>query len=291
MGGTLTHCLPARIRSSRRLRGRPFVYACHEILVVTARTTVFCAVWSGDPDRLELLRGHSESLRRQTASVDCVYVFDDSDTPPDWVSGTTVTSRNALTIYQAWNVAIQHCSTEYVLNLNLDDRLAPDAVETMQEFADANGAGLVGGDWQIKYSQPETDEVKETFRASTLPFIESWPPTAGTTTRLGSGTGDRGTLGPGTLWRRDLHDRAPYPWQFASGAPIRIVGDLAWWTIVRQHLDVPVVRLPLVVGNYHSHPGDQAEFRSGDEHALLSSEGIQMGWFPLEGIETAEEIR
>jgi len=256
---------------------------------VSARTAVFCAVWSGDPDRGRLLRGHADSLRSQTVPVEIVYVFDDGDPPPAGLDGRAVVSSTPLTIYQAWNVAVQHCSTDYVMNLNLDDRLAPDAIEVMQEFAEANRAGLVAGDWQIKYSQAETDDVKETFRAATLPFDPTWPPAAGTTTRLGSGTGERGTLGPATLWRRDLHTKAPYPWQFASGAPIRIVGDLAWWTIVRQHLNVPVVRIPSVIGNYHSHPADQAEFRGIDEHHLLSNEGIQMGWYPLDDIALHEE--
>lgn len=254
-----------------------------------ARTTVFCAVWSGDPHRHALLRAHVEALRRQSVPTSAIYVFDNGDRPPDWVGGTALVAAEPLTIYQAWNVAVQHASTEYVMNLNLDDRLAPDAVETMEQFADANGAGLVAGEWNIRYSQTDTDDVKATYPASALPFDASWPPKRGTTTRLGSGTGERGTLGPATMWRRDLHDKAPYPWQFASGKPIRIVGDLAWWTIIRRHLEVPVVRLPLVVGNYHSHPGEQAEFRSDDEHHLLSDEGIQMAWFPLDDITLAQE--
>ncbi len=251
---------------------------------MTVRTTVFCAVWNADPARHELLRGHIECLRRQSVPIDVVYVFDNNDRPPSWLDATAVTSRRPLSIYQAWNVAIQHCSTEYVMNLNLDDRLAPDAIETMEDFADANQAGLVAGEWNIRYCQEDTDEVKEAYRASALPFESPWPPQPGTVTRLGSGSGHRGTLGPATLWRRDLHDKAPYPWQFASGEPIRIVGDLAWWTIIRKHLEVPVVRIPLVIGNYHSHPGEQAEFRTHDEHHDLSSQGIQMGWFPLDGI-------
>ena len=216
-------------------------------------------------------------------------MFDNGDTPPDWLRGTVAVSETPLTIYQAWNVAVQLSSTEYVMNLNLDDRLAPDAVSTMQEFADANQAGLVGGDWSIQYSQSDTDDVKESFRASALPFHPSWPPTPGTATRLGSGTGERGTLGPATLWRRELHDRAPFPWQFASGAPIRIVGDLVWWKVAHEHLGAPVVRLPLVIGSYHSHPGDQAEFRSDDEHHLLSSEGIKMDWYPLDRISEEQQ--
>ena len=145
-------------------------------------------------------------------------------------------------------------------------------------------AGLVAGDWHVCYTQPDTDDVKETFRASSLPFAPAWPPAPGSRTRLGSGTGDRGTLGPATLWRRELYQQALYPWQFADGSPIRIVGDLAWWTIVGKHLQAPVIRLPLIVGNYHSHPGDQAEFRSDDEHELLSTLGIRMSWYPHDAI-------
>lgn len=256
---------------------------------VTARTTVFCAVWSGDPDRRELLLGHHETLAHQTVPVNVVYIFDNGDAPPPNTSGTWITSQQPLTIYQAWNVAVRNCTTEYVMNLNLDDRLASDAIETMQEFADANQAGMVAGDWHVRYTQHETDDTKETYRASALPFDPVWPPAAGSDTRLGSGTGDRGTLGPATLWRRQLHDQAPYPWQFADGTPIRIVGDLAWWTIVRKHLEAPVVRLPLVIGNYHSHPGNQAEFRGADEHQMLSTQGIRLSWFPDDAVTVQTE--
>ncbi len=241
---------------------------------------MFCAVWSGDPARHELLRDHVACLEKQSVPVETVYVFDSGDTPPDWLAGTVVASPAPLTIYQAWNLAVQHATTEHVLNLNLDDRLAPDAIETMESFARANDAALISGDWAVRYSQEDTDAVVPTYPAHRLPFDPQWPPPVGTPTRLGSGTGERGTLGPATLWRRDLHESAPYPWQFADGSPIRIVGDLAWWTIVRQHLNAPVVRLPLVIGHYHSHPADQAEFRSADEHQLLATQGINLGWFP-----------
>ncbi len=164
----------------------------------------------------------------------------------------------------------------------------PGAVSTMQKFTDANQAGLVGGDCNIQYSQSDTDDVKEILRASAKPLDPSWPPRPGTATRLGSGTGDRGTLGPATLWRRALHDCAPLPWQFSSGTPIRIVGDLIWWKVAHEHLGAPVAILPMVIGNYFSHPGDQAEFRSDDEHHLLSSEGIKMDWYTLGRIITEQ---
>jgi len=93
------------------------------------------------------------------------------------------------------------------------------------------------------------------------------------------------------MWRRDLHKQVPYPWQFASGDPIRIVGDLAWWTIAGRHLQASAIRLPLVIGNYHSHPGDQAEFRNADEHEKLTSEGILPEWFPLTDIDVIQEYQ
>jgi hypothetical protein len=255
----------------------------------TARTTVFCAVWNGDQDRHQLLLGHTETLRRQSAPIEMLYVFDNGDTPPAGTPGRHIVSRAPLTIYQAWNVAVRHATTDYVMNLNLDDRLAPDAVETMQDFADANQAGLIGGDWHIRFSQADTDDTKETYRASALPFAPGWPPPPGIDSRLGSGTGDRGTLGPATMWRRSLHDHAPYPWMFADGNPIRIVGDAAWWTVVGKHLGASIVRLPLVIGNYHSHPGDQAEFRGAGEQERLGSQGIQMSWYPSDGISVRTE--
>lgn len=257
--------------------------------LASTRSSVFCAVWSKDPNRHELLRTHLESLDRQTASVVPIYVFDDGDEPPSWVRGTVAVSPQPLTIYQAWNVGVHLADTEYVMNLNLDDRIAPDAVSLLEDSMQANTAGLAAGDWKVCYTQVETDEVADSFRAGALPFDPSWPPPPGTPTRLGSGTGNRGTFGPATMWRRDLHQQVPYPWQFASGDPIKIVGDLAWWTIAGKHLQASAVRLPLVIGNYHSHPADQAEFRSADEHEKLSSEGIRSEWFPLTDIDVRQE--
>jgi hypothetical protein len=257
----------------------------------SASTSVFCAVWNKDPDRHSLLRSHLAVLAAQTTAVNPVYVFDDGDEPPPWLDGTIVVAPHPLTIYQAWNLGVRVADTEYVMNLNLDDRLAPDAVALLEDAVRANDTGLAAGEWNICFTQQATDEVVPSYTARRLPFLPAWPPATGLTTRLGSGTGERGTLGPGTLWRRDLHDRVPYPWQFASGDPIKIVGDLAWWGIVGKHLNKTAIRLPLVIGNYHSHPADQAEFRSADEHAKLSREGIRPGWYPLEGITVSQEQR
>ncbi|HEY0266639.1 MAG TPA: glycosyltransferase family A protein [Rhizomicrobium sp.] len=223
--------------------------------------TVFCAVWNRDPRRHELLRNHRENLRRQTLAVDPVYVFDGGDPPPAWLDAQTITAGSELTIYQAWNLALAAVRTPLVMNLNLDDRLAPDAVEKLAAHLAASGALLAGGDWRICYSQAETDAVSPCRPAAEIPFSPDCPPAAETPRRLGSGTGERLTFGPGTMWRMEAHLRAPrYPWRLNDGTLIRSVADGAFWSVLAR-LGAPLTRLPLVIGNYHFHPREQAEYR------------------------------
>ncbi len=248
---------------------------------MTTKTSVFCAVWHKDPDRHQLLQGHQLSLDRQTRPVERIYVFDNGDEPPSWLTGKVAVAQQPLGIYEAWNVGAQLAQTKYVMNLNLDDRLAPDAVARLEDAIESAGAGLTGGEWKICYSQEETDAVAPAYPALDLQFDPAWPPSR-EGVRLGSGTGERGTLGPASLWRRALHDQYPFPYRFSSGAPITSVADLAWWNTIGPRFGG--VRVPLVVGHYYSHPGEQAEFRGPDENARLATEGVRYDWYPLDGI-------
>ena len=241
-------------------------------------TTVICAVWHADPRRQQLLAGHVRNLAAQTVPIDSVYVFDGGDRPPPDLNARHVVVHENLRIYQAWNVALSLVATPLVMNLNLDDRLAPDAIERLQAALSRDGATLVGGDWKICYSQEETDAVERCYPATQLPFVTDWPPPSGTRTRLGSGTGSRGTLGPATMWRVDAHLGAPrYPWRLSDGTPLETVGDAAWWSLIGEHLKKKTSRLPEIIGNYHSHPADQAEFRGPPgELALMAEVGISL---------------
>ena len=244
-----------------------------------AATTVFCAVWHADPDRHDLLRAHQATLEAQTVPVLPRYVFDAGDPPPEWLRGHVVRSERPLTIYQAWNVGTQRTTTPFLANLNLDDRLRADAVEVLQTAA--RDAQLVGGDWEVTYDQEATDAAtgRPSSPADALPFDPAWPPSS-RPCRLGSGTGERGTLGPLSLWHAELHRRATYPWAFGDGSPILAVGDLAWWTVLVEHLGVRTARVDRVIGHYFSHPGEQAEFRGPDEHRKLGL-GVGTRPFPL----------
>jgi FkbM family methyltransferase len=241
-------------------------------------TSVLCAVWHQDAQRAERLRGHAANLAAQSVPVEPIYVFDGSDTPPDWLPGRKIVAHESLTIYQAWNLGLALVSTPFVMNLNLDDRLAPDAIATLQFILNRDSATMVGGDWKICYSQAEADAVESCYSAGRLPFAPQWPPTAGTTTRLGSGTGSRGTYGPAVMWRLDAHIGAPrYTWRLPEGTALKVAGDTAWWTVVTEHLKKKAVRFPGVIGNYHSHPSTQAEFRHDvDELALMTQLGLSL---------------
>jgi len=231
--------------------------------------TVFCAVWHQDPRRHDLLKAHRENLRRQSRAVEVIYVFDNGDAPPEGLEAQTITASNPLTIYQAWNLALAGVKTPLVMNLNLDDRLAPDAVEKLSDHLKADDATLAGGDWRICYSQEDTDAVGPCQAAAEIVFSLACPPAIESPRRLGSGTGERLTFGPATLWRMSTHVKiARYPWRLRDGTLIRSVADGAFWSIL-AHTGARLSRLPLVIGNYHFHPQDQAEYRVQENLATM----------------------
>ena len=240
------------------------------------KTTVFCAVWHKDPERMERLVAHQACLDAQSVPVERVYVFDGGDAPPAWLKGRALTSREPLSIYEAWNLALADVRTPYVMNLNLDDRLCREGVQVLEKTLDA-GMDLAGGDWRICFDQAETDATGACVRSDTIPFRPEWPPAMGGPVRLGSGTGERGTFGPATLWKTSLHrELGSYPSRFADGSPVRVIGDALWWQMI-QNAGKKVYRLPFIIGHYHSHPTDQAEFRNPaeEEHAKIQTVGLE----------------
>jgi hypothetical protein len=178
------------------------------------KLTVICAVWHNDKDREILLKGHMKTLDDQLTPVNRIYVFDGNDKPPEWLRGEIIISRSNLTIYEAWNVGLSLVSTPYVMNLNLDDRLQKNASELYISELDS-GSDLVGGEWEVCYSQDETDSR---IYSEHLEFHQDWPPKNGVKTKLGSGSGERGTYGPSCAWKMQLHASLPrFPYRFSNG--------------------------------------------------------------------------
>jgi hypothetical protein len=162
------------------------------------------------------------------------------------------------------------------MNLNLDDRLQKDSIEIMEkEIIDKNG-DLISGDWKICYSQTETDAIDKCYPAEIIDFLPTWPPESGSKTRLGSGTGHRGTFGPAVMWKVSLHTEFPrYPYRTTDDYRIQSVADAIWWNLLRKNLK-NLIRLPLIIGNYHSHPNFQAEFRTGNEWIKIKDKSISL---------------
>jgi hypothetical protein len=228
-------------------------------------TTLICAVYKKDPDRYDLLKGHMKNLDLQTTTVNRVYVFEDNDQPPEWLTGECIVLSRPCTIYEAWNLALSTVRTPYVMNLNLDDRLNIDAVERMQEsLTQEPEKKIVCGDWLISFTQKGADQVSRCTESAPIPSVATWPPERSTVTiKLPAASRVGGTLGPATMWRSELIIDFPrYPYRTTAGSLLPVEGDRAFWTAVMLGYGKDsVLRLPIVIGNYYSHPNEQAEFR------------------------------
>jgi hypothetical protein len=236
-------------------------------------TTVICAVYKNDPNRYDLLKGHMKNLDLQTTAVHRVYVFEDNDQPPEWLTGECIVLSRPCTIYEAWNLALSTVRTPYVMNLNLDDRLNTDAVERLQEsLTQEPEKKIVCGDWLVNFTQEETDEVGHCIESASIPSVSTWPPEkTELPTKLPAGSRAGGTLGPATMWRSELIIDFPrYPYRTTAGTMLLVEGDRAFWTAVMLGYGKDsVLRLPIGIGNYYSHPREQAEFRGKSDPTEL----------------------
>lgn len=237
-----------------------------------AEVTVFCAVWHRQRNKLDWLASHYANLRGQTIPVRMIYIFDAADTPPDWLDADVYVFSEPLAIYEAWAAASAFCTTPWLMNLNIDDRLATNATELLLGAARASSALLVGGEWTIEFDTTHLDQPFTAPLAGETQFIPDWPPRAATGLRLGSGTGERGTFGPATLWCAGRLGKF-YPSTFGNGEPIRSIGDTIFWSLL-QNRDLRRVRVPIVIGRYLSEPGEQAEFRQHADWDLLKAHGL-----------------
>ncbi len=237
-----------------------------------ALVTVFCAVWHRQKNKLELLQSHYANLRRQSVGVRIIYIFDNGDTPPDWLDADCYVFSGPLSIYEAWSAAVAFNTSFYVMNLNLDDRLANNAVELLVGAACATSARLVGGEWLVCFDNGHLDEAFKAPLLVATEFEPAWPPQPHSRMRLGSGTGERGTFGPATLWHADTIGKY-YPSYFNDGSTIKSIGDALFWGLF-QSRQLPTARLPLIIGKYYSSPSDQAEFRSNEDMQNANQHGV-----------------
>lgn len=237
-----------------------------------AIVTVFCAVWHRQENKLDLLKSHYASLRRQSTKVRILYIFDNGDTPPDWLDADCYVFSGPLSIYEAWSAAVALNTSFFVMNLNLDDRLATNAVELMVGVSYASSAHLVGGEWLVTFEDSHLNEPFTAPLTIATQFVPDWPPKPHKRLRLGSGTGERGTFGPATLWHAQVIGKF-YPSYFGDGSLIKSIGDALFWSIFKRS-NLRCIRLPILIGKYLSSPSQQAEFRANDDQEMLQRYGV-----------------
>ena len=241
------------------------------------RSTIFCAVWSKEPEKDRLLSRHQECVLSQTTSPFPLYVFDDSDEPPADFELPYIACDQPLTIYEAWDLAVRIAPSDLVQNLNLDDVVYPNANAVLIDALLATGSDLVGGEWLIVRQDNDVSFLEK--RVSTVSEVlntdydPNWPPANFTAMprRLGSGTGERGTYGPSTLWRRSTTGFG-YPHKFNNGEKIKSIGDSAFWSKIKTS-GRSATRLPVIIGEYFTNPEHQAEFRENTD-LIAASSGI-----------------
>ena len=255
-----------------------FKTANHESILAPT-ITLFCAVYHRDENRHALIEEHLDNIKSQSLPVKPIYVFEAGDKPSSIAKPFSIASPNRLTIYQAWHMAMENSNTELLINLNLDDRLVPNAVALMSDYFENEDVMLVGGEWIIcdqiaTPAQLQNISMKQTY------FNPSWPPEKSLYTslekklRLGSGTGERGTYGPSSMFRRKLLKELLYPLKFGNGDLVESIGDTIWWNSIKQKYPGGTIRIPEVVGIYYSNPSTQAEFRVTNEHQKFDKWGI-----------------
>lgn len=236
---------------------------------------VVCAVWSRDPNRWDLMSGHLENLLSQTCRVQPVYVLEKSDVPPNEFRDYCITFEERLSIYQAWVKGIEFANCDFVMNLNLDDRLRKNAVEVLRIPFHDKRVMCVGGDWHVRFDLSNSAGGKFIEPINNYYWEATWPPSATSNQklRLGSGTGERGTYGPATMWRKSLFDGVQYPTRFGNGELIESIADAVFWHMVKSKDPDALFRIPMIIGDYLSSPNNQAEFRTTGEHEKLKKHG------------------
>ena len=129
-----------------------------------------------------------------------------------------------MAIYEARTAALALIDTPCVMNRNLDNRLAVTAAQLMLGSIMACESAIVGGDWHIRFDRSHLDDK---FLVEDLPltqFLPDWTPNEMSRLRLGVGLGERGSLGPTTLWNKQALGQR-YPTYFGNGDPARSIGD------------------------------------------------------------------
>lgn len=155
----------------------------------------------------KFIRGRIEDLLAQTLGKEVEIIIVDSNSPQnekkiidEYLPGNDnikyLRTPETESMYTSWNRGIEMSSGRYITNANVDDRLAPFALEKLvAEIEKDEKTGLVYGDYFVSPVENESfDEASRNER--TIHITDMYSPL-----RLLNGY----MCGPQSLWRREVH--------------------------------------------------------------------------------------
>lgn len=139
-------------------------------------------------------------------------------------------------LYEIWNRAIRQARGKYIINANVDDRLAPDAIEILSQALDANpNIDLVYSACYISRSENETFEMLD---QRPLKIILDWPNFSRSMMRI---------CLPGNhpMWRKSMHEKCGY-----FDPEYKAAGD---WEFFLRAVECGCVfmKVPFVLGTFY----------------------------------------
>jgi FkbM family methyltransferase len=141
-----------------------------------------------------------------------------------------------VTLYKAWNIALNMAESEYATSANCDDRHRPDALELMANYLDNNH------DCVLTYAdQLISDKANARFEDVKCETRWGWDDWDYSTLEK------RCIVGPQPLWRINLHDKYGYFREDYKSA-----GDYEFW--LRIGKNEKFYRYPDILGVYYYNP-------------------------------------
>lgn len=221
----------------------------------------------------KFIKGRIEDLLVQTLGEEVEIVIVDSNSPqnekmiideflPANHNIQYLRTPETESMYTSWNRGIEISSGKYITNANVDDRLAPFALEKLvSEIQKDEKTGLVYGDYFVSTVENESfEEASKNGRIVKISDIYS-------PLRLLNGY----MCGPQSLWRREVHTTH----NIRFDGSFEVTGDYKFVADVSRVYNIKKVNATL--GVYFRSPADENKEYQNLEQTISEAFKIKLG--------------
>ncbi len=125
------------------------------------KITIICSNYNSS----KWIQGYLDCINNQTINCFDIIFVDANSTDnslkiinefvfKEGIDKKVISCKERISLYKAWNIAIQESRTEYVMNLNTDDRIYKNAIETYTNYLNTNPEiNLFYGPCDITYDE------------------------------------------------------------------------------------------------------------------------------------------